>query len=354
MEASIAVLPGDGIGTEVVAEAVQVLQRVAARFGHRFDLREGLVGGVAIDATGDPLPPATRALCRQSAAILFGAIGTPKYSDPYARVKPESALLELRGGFGLYANLRPIVPHPALAAASPLRPERLRDVDILFVRELTGGIYFGDKGRSGDRAHDTCVYTVPEIERVVRRAALLARGRRRRLTSVDKANLLQTSFLWREVATRVVRDEFPELELRHVLVDSMAMFLLQRPADFDVVVTENMFGDILTDEASALTGSLGMLPSASLGEGGFGLYEPVHGSAPDIAGRGIANPIGAILSAAMLLRYSLGLPTEALAIESAVAGVLAQGMRTADLAGGGIHCSTGEIGAAICAAIAPR
>ncbi len=351
MDALIAVLPGDGIGVEVTHEACAVLRAVGDRHGHRFTLEPGLVGAAAMDATGDPLPAATRELCRRARAILFGAIGSPKYSDPYAQVKPESALLELRGGFGLYANLRPIVPHAALLDASPLRADRLAGVDILFVRELTGGIYFGDKGRRGDRAHDTCVYTVGEVERVVRRAATLARTRRRRLTSVDKANLLQTSFLWRETASRVVAAEFPDVELRHVLVDSMAMFLLQRPADFDVVVTENMFGDILTDEASALVGSLGMLPSASLGEQGFGLYEPVHGSAPDIAGKGIANPIGAILSAAMLLRYSLELESEARQIEAAVAKVLADGLRTPDLARGGKTCSTHALGAAVVAAL---
>jgi 3-isopropylmalate dehydrogenase len=340
MKALIASLPGDGIGQEVIAEAVSVLALIGHRFGHQFTIQEADVGGIAMDRHGDPLPPATVDLCRRSDAILFGAIGTPKYSDPYAKVKPESALLALRKGFGLFANLRPIVPFSELLDASPLKREIVDGVDILFVRELTGGIYFGDKRRDGDKAYDVCSYSVPEIERVVRVAAGLAQRRRKKLTSVDKANVLQTSFLWREVTTRVVRDEFPDVQLDHQLVDSVAMALITRPRSFDVVVTENLFGDILTDEGSVLTGSLGMLPSASLGTSRPGLFEPVHGSAPDIAGKGVANPLGAMLTVGMLLRHGLDLPREAAVVEGAVARTLAAGLRTPDLARGGASVST--------------
>jgi 3-isopropylmalate dehydrogenase len=282
-------------------------------------------------------------LCRAADAVLLGAVGGPKWDDPSARVRPEQGLLGLRRALGLYANLRPVAPHPALVAASPLRPDRLAGVDLLVVRELTGGIYFGEKSlepvAGGEQARDVCTYSTSEIERIVRVAAELARGRRGRLTSVDKANVLETSRLWRRVATRVVADEFPDVHLEHVLVDSCAMQLVTSPARFDVIVTENMFGDILTDEAAVLTGSIGLLPSASLGAlsaGGatrVGLYEPIHGSAPDIAGKGIANPVGTILSAAMLLRHSLGLEAEARAVERAVSEAVKDGARTKDLGG---------------------
>ncbi|KLJ02518.1 3-isopropylmalate dehydrogenase [Luteimonas sp. FCS-9] len=344
MHADIVVLPGDGIGPEVTAAAVEVLQAVADRFGHRFSLHEHLIGGAAIDATGHPLPDATLAAARDADAVLLGAVGGPKWSAPDAPVRPEQGLLAIRKALGLYANLRPVRPHAAAVGASPIKSHLLAGVDLLVVRELTGGIYFGDKTRSAEDATDLCRYSVEEVERVVRRACLLARGRRGHVTSVDKANVLETSRLWREVATRVARDEFPDVTLEHQLVDSMAMHLLAKPRAFDVIVTENMFGDILTDEASMLAGSLGLLPSASLGEGcvgadgststdrAKGLFEPIHGSAPDIAGRGIANPVGTILSAALLLRYSLGLSQEAACIEQAVDAALDAGVFTADLA----------------------
>ena len=333
MNANILVLPGDGIGPEVTAAAVAVLRAVAARYGHDFDFSEHLIGGAAIDATGTALPEATLQAAKRADAVLLGAVGGPKWSDPGAKVRPEQGLLAIRKALGLYANLRPVAPHPATLAASPIKPHLLQGVDLLVVRELTGGIYFGDKTRSDTDASDLCRYSVAEIERVVRHAARLARARSGRLTSVDKANVLETSRLWREVATRVVREEFPDVQLEHQLVDSMAMHLLARPREYDVIVTENMFGDILTDEASMLAGSLGLLPSASLGEGSGGIFEPIHGSAPDIAGKGIANPCAAILSAAMLLRHSLGLDAEAQCLELAVARALDAGVFTADLAG---------------------
>ena len=361
MHASIAILPGDGIGPEVTSEAVHILHVVAERWGHSFEAPEGLIGGCAIDATGEPLPAETSRLAFHADGVLLGAVGGPRWSDPDAAVRPEQGLLGLRQALGLYANLRPISVHPALSAVSPVKSDRLVGVDILFVRELTGGIYFGEKTRQavggGERATDLCVYTTEEIERVVRIAARLARERRLKLTSVDKANVLETSRLWRRVTNRVVHDEFPDVTLDHMLVDACAMRLVQAPATFDVVVTENMFGDILTDEASMLAGSIGMLPSASLGEAPWwsedapgpttrpGLYEPVHGSAPDIAGRGVANPIGAILSVAMLLRHSLGLHEEARAVERAVDAVVADGWGTPDIAASdGLRCTTRELG----------
>jgi len=307
MKARIAVLRGDGIGPEVSAEGVRVLRAVADRFGHQFELTETDFGGIAIDRCNDPLPAQTLDTCLSSDAVLLGAIGGPKWSAPDAPVRPESGLLRLRREMGLYANLRPVKVLPCLLDASTLKPEVIRGVDLLFVRELTGGIYFGNKRRDAIEAADTCTYTVAEVERVVRVAARLARTRRSKVTSIDKSNVLETSRLWREVAERVMREEFPDVTLEHLLVDSAAMHLIRRPTDFDVLVTENMFGDILTDEASMLAGSLGLLPSASLGEGKRGLYEPIHGSAPDIAGKGIANPYGTILSVALLLRHSLDL-----------------------------------------------
>jgi 3-isopropylmalate dehydrogenase len=341
MQATIAVLAGDGIGAEVTAEAVRALQKVASRFDHRFEFESGLVGGAAIDATGSPLPPATLALATRADAILLGAVGGPQWSDPNAAVRPEQGLLQLRKALGLFANLRPVVPHPAVLDASPIKGELLRGVDIMVVRELTGGIYFGEKTRTATEAVDICRYSVMEIERVVRLAAHLARARRKKLTSVDKANVLETSRLWRSTVNLIVPAEFPDVAVEHMLVDSAAMHLLQRPRDFDVIVTENMFGDILTDEASVLAGSLGLLPSASLGANSRGgLFEPIHGSAPDIAGRGMANPYAAISSAAMLLRHSLRLDTEAKALEAAVYRAISGGALTADLAAPGRAITT--------------
>jgi 3-isopropylmalate dehydrogenase len=348
MRAQLAVLPGDGIGPEVIAAALRCLRRVAELCGHELEVTELPFGGAAIDAHGDPLPEQTLRACLASDAVLLGAVGGPKWSDPGAPLRPEQGLLRLRQSLGAFANLRPVKVHPALADASTLKPEVIQGVDLVFVRELTGGIYFGDRRRDAERATDVCTYTVGEVERITRVAARLAQTRRRRLTSIDKSNVLETSRLWREVSTRVVAAEFPEVTLEHMLVDSAAMHLIRRPRDFDVLVTENLFGDILTDEAAMLAGSLGLLPSASLGEGRPGIYEPVHGSAPDIAGRGIANPYGAILSAAMLLRHSLHLVAEAAALEHAVAGALADGARTRDIALAHVPAlATGEVADAV-------
>ncbi len=342
----IAVLAGDGIGPEIVSEALRVLEVVKTR--HNLDLtwEEALVGGIAYDATGNPLPPETLALCKACDAILLGAVGGPKWDNVQpATLRPEvGALLPLRKELELFANLRPVTLFPALASASSLKSELIEGgLDILVVRELTGGIYFGQpKGRedNGNRAVDTCVYTRPEIERIARIGFEAARKRGKRLCSVDKANVLETSRLWREVVIEIAK-EYPDVELSHLLVDNCAMQLVRNPKQFDVIVTENMFGDILSDEAAMLTGSLGMLPSASLGTrqtatGTFGLYEPIHGSAPDIAGKGIANPLATILSLALLLRYSLGEDRAAGEIDNAVAAVLTAGLRTGDIA------STGE------------
>ena len=348
MRAVVAVLPGDGIGPEVVAQATEVLAAVAKRWGHVFVTREAPIGGIAIDQTGSALPLETLELCRGADAVLLGAVGGPKWDDPKAKVRPEQGLLAIRKGLGLYANLRPVSVNPKLIAISPLRPELLVGVDLVVVRELTGGIYFGDKLREKDRAVDTCVYTEAEVTRIVRSACELARGRRRKLTSVDKANVLETSRLWREVTERVVKRDFPDVVLSHMLVDACAMHLIRRPADFDVIVTENMFGDILTDEASMLAGSMGMLPSASLGEGKRGLYEPIHGSAPDIAGKGIANPYATILSLALLLRHSLGLSVEAAAVETAVGVAIDKNVLPADVAPPGVTpATTAQAGAAV-------
>jgi 3-isopropylmalate dehydrogenase len=326
------VLAGDGIGQEVTAEAVKVLYAVGERFGLEFAPEHGLVGGAAMDATGDPLPEATVALCRSSDAILFGAVGDPRYDDPQAKARPEQALLGLRKELSLFANLRPAWVHPDLADASPLKPELVQGVDLMVVRELTGGIYFGQPRTEGtQRAVDTMVYTRDEVERIAHVAFRIARARRRKVTSVDKANVMACSRLWRRTVDAVAK-EYPDVTLEHLLVDATTMHLINRPRDFDVIVTGNMFGDILSDETSVLAGSMGLLPSASLGEGSMGMYEPIHGSAPDIAGQGIANPLAAILSAAMLLRHSLDLDREARAVEEAVYAVLAAGYRTADLA----------------------
>jgi 3-isopropylmalate dehydrogenase len=351
MKASVVLLPGDGVGPEVVAEGRRVLEATATVFGHEFDFSEQLIGGASIDAHDTALTDEALEACRAADAVFLGAVGGPKWDDPTAAVRPEQGLLRLRSELGLYANLRPVQVFPELVQSSPLRPELLEGVDVLVVRELTGGIYFGEPRLrenvdGGVRAVDTMVYTDGEIRRIVKLAFELASQRRGRVTSVDKANVLETSRLWRQVATEVA-GEFPDVELEHQLVDSATMRLIQNPASFDVVVTGNMFGDILTDEASVLAGSLGMLPSASLGEGSRGMYEPIHGSAPDIAGRGVVNPVGAILSVAMMLRSSFGLQSEADAVEMAVAGALSAGLRTADLAPSNT-VSTVEMGDAIC------
>jgi 3-isopropylmalate dehydrogenase len=354
MKATIVLLPGDGIGPEVVDEARRVLDTVAHHFGHTFTYAEHLIGGIAIDAHDTALPDETLAACRGADAILLGAVGGPKWDDPKAKVRPEQGLLGMRKALGLWANLRPVKPFPELAGCSPIRAERLAGVDVMVIRELTGGLYFGQprgrEDREGKRrAVDTLEYTDQEIARVVGLAFELARGRRKKVTSIDKANVLESSRLWRQVTTEVAF-RYPDVKVDHQLVDSAAMRLVTAPATFDVVVTENMFGDILTDEASVLAGSLGLCPSASLGDGTCGVYEPIHGSAPDIAGQGIANPIGTILSAAMLLRHSLKLEAEAHAIEVAVAATITAGVRTADIVSADESrdvASTSRMGAAI-------
>jgi len=350
VKAQIVSLGGDGIGPEVACEGLRCLQAAARKFAHEFTVLELPFGGAAIEATGEPLPASTLQACLAADAVLLGAIGGPRWSAPEAKVRPEQGLLRLRRELGVYANLRPVAVHPALAEISTLKPQVLEGVDLLFVRELTGGIYFGDKRRDADGAQDVCIYTVAEVERITRVAARLARQRRRKVTSIDKSNVLETSRLWREVTTRVMRDEFADVALEHLLVDAAAMHLIRQPRQFDVLVTENMFGDILTDEAAMLAGSLGLLPSASVGDGRRGLYEPIHGSAPDIASRGIANPIGMILSVALMLRHSFELTKEADALEAAVARALQSGARTADVAmPGSATLSTREVGDAVLA-----
>ncbi|NND54584.1 MAG: 3-isopropylmalate dehydrogenase [Gammaproteobacteria bacterium] len=352
MQSTIAILPGDGIGAEVTREAVKVLRAVEQKFGHDFALPEALIGGAGLDAENDPFPQQTADICADAAAVLLGAVGGPKWDSVPTESRPEKGLLRLRAALGVFANLRPVAPHPILSGASPIRADLLQGVDIMVVRELTGGIYFGKKERTADSATDVCTYTRPEIERVLRIAGKLAQGRKNKVTSVDKSNVLETSRLWREVTEELMPREFASVELEHLLVDAAAMHLLSRPADFDVIVTENMFGDILTDEASMLAGSMGMLPSASLNEGSVGLYEPIHGSAPDIAGQDKANPCATILSAAMLLRLSLGLEDESAAIEAAVNTVLSNGLRTGDIAAKGDQVvGTAAMGDAIAAAI---
>jgi 3-isopropylmalate dehydrogenase len=351
MKARIAVIAGDGIGPEVVAEGVRMLERVAAKFRHEFTMNPAPFGGAAIDLNGDPLPQATLDECLAADAVLLGAIGGPKWG-PAAKVRPEQGLLRIRRELGLYANLRPIKMLPALRDSSSIKPEILDGVDLVFVRELTGGIYFGEKTRTATLATDLCSYSAAEVERITRVAGRLARARRRKIVSIDKSNVLETSRLWREVATRVIEAEFPDVALEHMLVDSAAMHLIKRPRDFDVLLTENMFGDILTDEGAMLASSLGVLPSASIGDGRRGLYEPIHGSAPDIAGQGVANPIGTILSVALLLRHSLGLETEAAAVEAAVSQAIDGGARTADIAEAGrTVLSTRQMGDAVLAAL---
>ena len=339
MDANIVVLAGDGIGPEVTAEAQKILDVVAEKFAHRFHFDPQLMGGRAIDEVGNSLPDETVAACNAADAVLLGAVGGPKWDNPNAADRPERGLLAIRKALHLFANVRPVKLHPQLIVASTLKPEVLEGVDLVVIRELTGGIYFGPRKEAGEEAaeaFDTMLYTRPEIERVVRLAAETAMGRSKRLASVDKANVLASSRLWRRVATETLGD-YPDLEVEHVLVDAMSMHLIRRPATFDVIVAPNLFGDILTDEASMLAGSMGMLPSASLGDLmnqqqlPLGLYEPIHGSAPDIAGQGVANPLAAILSTAMLLRYSLGLEKEAAAVERAVDAVLEEGVRTPDI-----------------------
>lgn len=331
---SVVALPGDGIGPEVTSQATRVLTAVARQLDLDLAIREALIGGAALDQVGAPLPGETLECCRNADAILLGAVGGDQWSGVEVALRPEQGLLGLRKALGLYANLRPVTVEAALIDASPLRAERLEGVDVMVVRELTGGIYFGTRGRTSTNAFDTCEYSVGEIRRIARLAGELARKRRGRVTSVDKANVLDTSRLWRETVTGIFADEFPDIELEHIYIDAAAMFLLSRPATFDVILTDNMFGDILSDEASMLAGSLGLLPSASLSDGGPGLYEPIHGSAPDIAGKGIANPCGAILSVAMLLRHSMNRDVAANAVETAVSETLRAGLRTPDLAYG--------------------
>jgi len=337
MNFNITLLPGDGIGPEVVAEAVRVLETIASKCGHSFTFTERLMGGCSIDKYGSSLTDETLADCQAADAVLLGAVGGPKWDDPNAKDRPERGLLALRKGLSVFANLRPVKVHPAMIQWSPLKPEKLEGVDIIVVRELTGGLYFGwPKGRDvkdgRERAVDTLEYYDYEVKRVLELAFKLAKGRKKKVTSVDKANVLESSRLWRQIATKVGAEN-PDVELEHVLVDTASMRLITGPAWMDVVVTENMFGDILTDEASVLAGSMGMLPSASLGESGPGLYEPIHGSAPDIAGQGIANPVGTILSSAMMVRHSLGLEAEAASIEQAVDESITAGARTVDVGG---------------------
>jgi 3-isopropylmalate dehydrogenase len=349
MKVNLVLLPGDGIGPEIVSATMEVLNKLANLYHHEFLAREYYIGGIAMDKYGAPLPDETLQACQSADGVLLGAVGGPKWDDPQAALRPEQGLLGLRKALELFGNLRPVSVYPFLLDASPLRPERLEGVDLLVVRELTGGLYFGlPKERrienGEEKAIDSMTYTVSEIERVTRLAFDLAGRRRHKVTSVDKANVLECSRLWRQTVTRVARD-YPDIALEHILVDAAAMYLITRPAVFDVILTENMFGDILTDESSVLAGSMGILPSASLGDrknslGKLqGLYEPIHGSAPDIAGKGIANPVGTILSAGLMLRYSLGLDNEAQVLEKAVERTLSSGMRTPDLGG---KCTTNE------------
>jgi len=361
----LAVLPGDGIGPEVIAEATKVLRAIEATSNNlRFELSDDLVGGAAIDAFGTALRPETVRLAKASDAVLFGAVGGPKWDDPKASVRPEQAILGLRAALGTFANLRPARMQPALVHLSPLKAEIVQDADVLFVRELVAGTYFAkpkkywQDARGTWRAVDTCAYTEPQVERTVRMAFELARGRRKRLHVADKQNVMATSRLWRDVATRLAAEEFPDVEFQPILTDALAMHLLYRPSQFDVVVTDNLFGDLVTDEAAALAGSMGLMPSASLGaarnrHGGYrGLYEPIHGTAPDIAGRGVANPIAAIQSLALLLRYSLGLEREARAVERGVDDAIEMGLRTPDIARPGERtAATAEIGDAVASAV---
>lgn len=343
MKSKITVLPGDGIGVEVTREAVACLETIGKKFGHEFEFSEQLIGGVALDKTGVPLPDETLKSCLASDAVLLGAVGAPQYDNNPPKLKPETGLLGLRAGLGVFANLRPAFLHEPLIDASPLKSEIVRGTDLLIVRELMGGAYFGQpRELTEERGLNTMAYTAPEVERVARVAFEAARVRRKKVTSIDKANVLESSQLWRKVVTRLAAD-YPDVQLEHGYVDSCAMALVTRPTSYDVIVTENLFGDILSDEAAVLTGSLGMLPSASIG-GKVGLYEPVHGSAPDIVGKGVANPLGAIASAAMLLRYTCKLEREAKTLEDAISQALADGYGTADLKSQSRQVSTTEMG----------
>jgi len=339
-------LPGDCIGPEVYRSAVQVLEVLAGAHGFGYELDEQLIGGAAVDATGVPLPAATVAACRRADAALLGAVGGPKWDGNPAATRPELGLLQIRAALNLFCNLRPVALHPALQRFSPLKPERLANVDLMIVRELTSGSYFGSKWRDDEQAEDVCRYTRPEIERVTRAAGRIAMQRGRRITLVDKANVLETSRLWRAVAGELIAREFPDVELEYLYVDAAAMHLISRPGSFDVMLTENMFGDILSDEASMLVGSLGVVPSASMDEDRFGLYEPIHGSAPDIAGQGVANPYAMLLSLAMLLRHSLDLGPAADALEACIHGCWSDGILTRDLDPEGL--GTQEITDAVC------
>lgn len=333
MNAKIVLLPGDGIGPEVMAEAKLLIMAVAEAYGVNLQLQTALIGGAAIDATGEPLPAESLAACREADAVILGAVGGPKWSDPDAKVRPEQGLLKIRKELGLFANLRPVRLHPKLIDASPLKAKYLEGVDMMVVRELTGGSYFGEKIEGTDFASDTCTYSRLEIERVVMMAGNIARQRKGKLTMIDKANVMATSRLWRRVTKEVMQTHFQDVPYEFILVDAAAMYLISNPARFDVIVTENMFGDILTDEASMLAGSLGMLPSASLAADKFGLYEPIHGSAPDIAGKGIANPFGMLASVAMMFAYSLEMTEAAEQIDRAISGCISDGNCTPDLGG---------------------
>ena len=332
MEALITLLPGDGIGPEVTSSGKKILSTIEEIYDHKFSYEEKLIGGSAIDAGHLPLPEETIASCKESNAIILGAVGGPKWSDPNAKVRPEQGLLGLREILKVFANIRPVKVMPELISASPLKEELLENVDLVVIRELTGGIYFGEKYKDDNHASDLCIYHDYEVDRIVRLASNIAMTRRKKLASIDKANVLETSRFWRNRTNNIVTTEFPDIDLEHILVDAAAMYLISKPSEFDVIVTENMFGDILTDEASMLAGSMGMLPSASIGEGVKGLYEPIHGSAPDIAGQGVANPCGMILSIALLLRYSLKLEDEASFLEKSVENVISAGARTKDIA----------------------
>ena len=348
MRISLAVIPGDGIGPDIVAQAVRVLDRIGEIYGHDFSYRTLLAGGAAIDRTGVPLPDETLQAAKESDSVLLGAVGGPKWDDVPSHLRPEKALLGLRGGLGLFCNLRPAMLYRQLADACPLRSELVEGgLDVMVVRELTGGIYFGKRGRTDDEAYDTMSYTKGEVERIAVKAFEIAMKRNGRLTSVDKANILETSRLWRATVDEVAK-AYPDVTVNHLYVDNAAMQLVRNPKQFDVILTENMFGDILSDEASMITGSIGMLPSASLRSDSFGMYEPIHGSAPDIAGRDKANPLATILSVAMMLRYSFDLKAEADALEMAVDRTLDQGWRTADIFTEGMRlCGTQAMGQAV-------
>ena len=352
MDMKIALVKGDGIGPDIIDEAVKVLDKIAQKFDHSVEYKEAIAGGAAIDECGEPLPEESLEICKSCDSVLLGAVGGPKWDNVASNLRPEKALLGLRSGMNLFCNLRPAVMYPQLKDACPLKDELIKDgLDIMVVRELTGGIYFGERGRDEESAYDTLHYRKDEIERIVKKSFEIAMIRDKRLTSIDKANILNSSQLWRDVVNEMAKD-YPEVEVNHQYVDNAAMQLVRNPTQFDTIVTTNMFGDILSDEASQITGSIGMLPSASLGYGNLGMYEPIHGSAPDIAGQDLANPIATILSVAMMLRYSFALENEAKAIEKAVFDVLEKGYRTGDIySEGTMKVGTKEMGNLICDAI---